>query len=93
MRFFWTIVLFICVSLFVLTFYQVASFAKELSVFEDNRSNFAVLAKQIESMRVNFYKSDSVSNVGNFLQNAQFVKASPGDIKYVTILETSVAAK
>lgn len=86
-------VLTIISGLFVMIYYlfQVGGLSQDIYLLEDYKTKSATLLENNKSLDINFSKMSSLSNIENYLANRDFIK--PSQVKYIQILEGSVATK
>ena len=89
-RIFW-IFNFILIILLSLYIFQVGSLTKDIYLIKDYERKLDNLSKGNETLEINFSKSNSLSNIEDFLSKENFVKSNK--VKYIQILESSVVAK
>jgi hypothetical protein len=77
--------------LLVFYIFQVNTLANETYLIQSCEEKLSQLSGESETLEVNFSKVSSLSNIENYLQNQNFEKVS--QVKYIYILESSVAAK
>jgi predicted membrane protein len=87
------LIIFSILILTSLVFYifQVNALTKETYLSKNYEKNLAQLSSESETLKVDFSKVNSLSNLENYLQNGNFEKVT--QVKYIQILETSVAAR
>jgi len=71
--------------------FQVNTLAREAYLIKKYEKNLVQLSSEGETLKVDFSKVNSLSNLENYLQNGNFEKVT--QVKYIQILEGSVAAK
>jgi len=71
--------------------FQVNTLAREAYLIKKYEKNLVHLSSEGETLKVDFSKVNSLSNLENYLQNGNFEKVT--QVKYIQILEGSVAAK
>jgi uncharacterized protein YxeA len=71
--------------------FQVNALTRETYLIKNYEKNLAQLSSESETLKVDFSKVNSLTNLENYLQNGNFEKVT--QVKYIQILETSVAAK
>jgi len=79
------------ISLLVFSIFQACSLAKENYLIKDSERKINNLTKENKTLEINFSKSNSLSNIENYLSKENFVKAN--QIKYIQIFESSVVTK
>ncbi len=79
--------------LFLLSFYvfQVNSLSKEIYLIENYEKQLNQLSEENEALEINFSEVNSLKNIVSYLQTQNFERANK--IKYIHILETSVAIR
>ena len=88
---FLTITFISILALLVFYIFQVNTLTKETYLIQSCEKKLSQLSGKNETLEVNFSKANSLSNIENYLQNQNFEKVS--QVKYIHILESSVAAK
>jgi cell division protein FtsL len=80
-------------TLLLLVFYvfQVNALTAETNFIQSCQKKLSQLSGEKENLEVNFSKASSLANIENYLQTQNFEKVS--QVKYIYILESSVAAK
>ena len=89
-RIFW-ILNFILIILLGLYIFQVGTLTQAIYLIKDYEKKLDSLSKENEILEINFSKSNSLSNLENFLSKENFVKSNK--VKYIQILESSVLNK
>ena len=89
-RIFW-ILNFILIILLGLYIFQVGTLTQAIYLIKDYEKKLDSLSKENEILEINFSKSNSLSNIENFLSKENFVKSNK--VKYIQILESSVLNK
>ena len=91
MKLFWVLLFSISISA-LLIFYilQVNFLTEETYVLRVSGEKVNQLSGENETLKVNFSKLNSLTNIENYLLNQGFEKVS--QVKYIRILESSVAA-
>jgi len=79
----------------LLIFYivQVNYLAREISLIRAYGGELGQLAENNEELEIDLAKFSSLENIENFLQNRNFEKVNPSQVKYIRILESSVVTK
>lgn len=90
-KIFLTIILISTLTLLVFYIFQVNTLANETYLIQSCEKKLSQLSGDNETLEVSFSKADSLSNIENYLQSQNFEKVS--QVKYIHILESSVAAK
>jgi len=88
---FLTITFISILALLVFYIFQVNTLANETYLIQSCEKKLGQLSGENETLEVNFSKANSLSNIENYLQGQNFEKVS--QVKYIHILESSVAAK
>lgn len=84
-------IIFISISgLFVFSIFQMGFFTRDSYAVKDYEKKISQLSKANEALEIEFSKSNSLSNIENYLSNQNFVKASK--IKYIEASEGPMAA-
>ncbi|PJA83570.1 MAG: hypothetical protein CO146_00915 [Candidatus Nealsonbacteria bacterium CG_4_9_14_3_um_filter_37_29] len=86
----------IMISILILTplvfyIFQVNALTRETYLIKNYEKNLGQLSSESETLKVDFSKVNSLSNLENYLQNGNFEKVT--QVKYIQILESSVAAR
>jgi hypothetical protein len=86
----------IMISILILTplvfyIFQVNALTRETYLIKNYEKNLAQLSSESETLKVDFSKVNSLTNLENYLQNGNFEKVT--QVKYIQILESSVAAR
>ena len=63
---------------------------QKIYLIKDYEKRLEKLSKENEVLEINLSKSDSLNNVENYLLSENFVRANPGQVKYIRILEGTV---
>lgn len=71
--------------------FQVNALTRETYLIKNYEKNLGQLSSESETLKVDFSKVNSLSNLENYLQNGNFEKVT--QVKYIQILESSVAAR
>ncbi|PIV64961.1 MAG: hypothetical protein COS09_02070 [Candidatus Nealsonbacteria bacterium CG01_land_8_20_14_3_00_12] len=84
------------ISILILTplvfyIFQVNALTRETYLIKNYEKNLGQLSSESETLKVDFSKVNSLSNLENYLQNGNFEKVT--QVKYIQILESSVAAR
>lgn len=88
---FLTITFISILALLVFYIFQVNALTNETYLIQSCEKKLGQLSGGNETLEVNFSKANSLTNIENYLQSQNFEKVS--QIKYIYILESSVAAK
>ena len=91
LKLFWLPIFIITIVLLVLYIFQVNFLAHQTYLIKDFEKKVEELSKEEKLLEITLSKMDSLSNIENHLLNENFVKANPNQIKYIQILESSVA--
>jgi len=78
-------------NLLIFCIFQVNALTKENYLVKSCEKKLTQLSEENEILKVNFSKTNSLVNLENYLENGNFEKA--GQVRYIQILESSVAAK
>lgn len=78
-------------SLLIFCVFQVGSLTQETYLIKDYEKRLASLSKESGILEINFSRTNSLSNIENYLQKENFVKAN--QVKYIQTLESSVVTK
>jgi len=78
-------------SLLVFCIFQVNALTEENYLIKSYEKKIIQLSEENEILTVNFSKTNSLVNLESYLQSGNFKKVS--QVKYIQILESSVAAK
>ncbi len=87
----WTPIIILSFALLIFYILQVGALAQEKYLLQDYEERLILLSKNDKFLNINFSKVNSLSNIENYLIGTNFVKAE--QVKYIQILEGSVAAK
>lgn len=87
----WFLILISIISLLVFYIFQVNSLTYESYLLKNQEKRLAELKKEKDVLEINFSRTHSLVNIENYFHNHNFEKAEK--IKYIQILETSIAAK
>jgi len=84
------------ISILILTplvfyIFQVNALTRETYLIKNYEKNLGQLSSESETLKVDFSKVNSLSNLENYLQNGNFEKVT--QVKYIQILESSLAAR
>ena len=92
MKLFWVVLFSISIAA-LLIFYilQINFLTKEAYFLQSDETKVNQLSGENETLKVNFSKANSLTNIDGYLSNQDFEKVS--QVKYIRILESSVAAK
>ena len=88
---FWTLTLILIFILLVSYIFQVSFLTREIYLIKDYQRKLNNLSKENEILEIDFSKSNSLSNIENYLSEKNFVKAK--QVKYIQILESSMVKK
>ena len=91
LKIFWSLNLLLVLFLLVFYVFWVCSLTREIYLIKNHEKKLQGLLKENKILEINLSKTNSLSNVENYLLKGNFVKAN--QIKYIPILETSVANK
>jgi len=75
--------------LFISLILQVNAFAQEVFLIKQYKNHLNVLSENKEDLEISLAQSSSLNNIEAYLKEKNFIK--PNQIKYIKILETSVA--
>jgi hypothetical protein len=85
---------FISISiLLVLNIFQVNYLAQEISLVRTYEKKLNQLSENNEQLEIDWAKSSSLVNIEQYLQYHNFKRVNPNQVKYIRILESSVAKK
>jgi len=93
LRIFWILRFAAIFGLLVLYIYQVNSFTREVFLIEAYQKKIKELSENNEALEINLAKAGSLKNIEDYLKMHNFTKAEAEKIKYIRILESSVAKK
>lgn len=79
----------IFLSLFLSLIFQVNAFAKEIFLIKEYKNDLNTLSDNKENLEISLAQLSSLNNIEAYLKEKGFTK--PSKIKYIRILETSVA--
>lgn len=79
----------IFLSLFLSLIFQVNAFAKEIFLIKEYKNDLNTLSDNKENLEISLAQSSSLNNIEAYLKEKGFTR--PSKIKYIRILETSVA--
>ncbi len=85
------VILALITSLLILYIFQVNFLTREVYSVESYENQLETLTQENKALEIDFSKVSSLSNIDDYLQNKNFVKAS--NVKYIKILASQVAAK
>ena len=85
----WLLVLISIISLLVLYVFQVNSLTSENYLLKNQERKLTEMKKESETLKIDFAKANSLTNLESYFQNRDFEKAN--QVKYIQILETSIA--
>jgi len=91
LRFFWILSLISIIGLLAFYIFQVNTMTKEIYFLEDYKKNLTILERENESLEINSAQLSSLGNIDGLIDELNFKKV--GEIKYIHIIESSVAAK
>ena len=75
----------------VLYVFQINSLTYENYLLKSQEKKLTEIKKEKEILEINFSNARSLANIENYFQNQNFEKTNR--VKYIQILETSVATK
>jgi len=87
----WVFVFVLIISLLVLYVFQINSLTYENYLLKSQEKKLTEIKKEKEILEINFSNARSLANIENYFQNQNFEKTNR--VKYIQILETSVATK
>lgn len=87
----WILSILIGLSLLIVLVIQFNTYTKEIYLIQDYEQNLNQLTKENKILEINFFKANSLRNIGNYIQSQVFEKAEQVD--YIRILEGTVLAK
>lgn len=70
---------------------QIGCFTKEFYQIKNYEKKITKLTKENKILEIDFSKTNSLDNIENYLANEKFVKVN--ELKYIQIIDTSVATK
>jgi len=76
--------------LFLLYIFQVSDLTQKIYLNKDYQKRLKRLSEENEVLVISLSKSDSLNNIENYLIRGNFVRANPGQVKYIKILEGTV---
>jgi len=88
---FWILSSILILALSLFCIFQANSLAREVFLIKSYEEKLNQLSENNEILEINFAQSNSLENIGNYLQNKNFEKVS--QVKYIRILESSVVKK
>lgn len=90
-KYLWLFLLGFVLPFLLLYIFQVNSYAKETYLIEDYQERIAQLTQENKGLEVSFSKTNSLSNVEEYLKSKNFEKVS--QVTYIQILETQVVKR
>ena len=93
LRMFWVINLILVSVLFIFYILQIGALTQKFYLIKDYEKRLEKLSKENEVLEINLSKSNSLSNIENYLISENFVKARADQVKYIQILEGTVVTK
>lgn len=86
-------ILTVILGIFVLFWYilQVGALSQDIYFLYEYEMKLATLLEDNKSLDIDFSKMNSLSNIETYLARSDFIK--PNYVKYIQLLEGSVAAK
>ncbi len=88
---FWILGLISIMALSVFYVFQINSFTKEIYSLKGYENKLASLERENEALEINSAKTNSLANLDSLVKEQNFKKA--GNVKYIRIIESSVATK
>lgn len=89
LKIFWTFAFISIISLLILYVFQINALTGENYLLAKQGEKLAEIKKESEILKIDFARANSLVNIENYFQNRGFEKMN--EIKYIRILETSVA--
>ncbi|HUW71633.1 MAG TPA: hypothetical protein VMV66_00335 [Candidatus Humimicrobiaceae bacterium] len=89
LKFFWTFVSILIISLLVLYVFQINALTGENYLLTSQEKKILEIKKEAEILKIDFAKANSLANIEDYFQNRGFKKTN--EVKYIRILESSVA--
>ena len=90
---FWAINLIFLLVLSIFYIFQIGALTQKIYLIKDYEKRLEKLSKENEVLEINLSKSNSLSNIENYLISENFVKARADQVKYIQILEGTVVTK
>ena len=87
----WTLFIFSMLGFTAFLILQINCLARDAFLLKEYRQKLNQLSNNNEGLEIHLAQSSSLKNIENYLQSKNFVKA--GQVKYIQILEASVAQK
>ena len=91
LKFFWTFVCLLMMSLLGFYIFQVNSLVGEDYLLINQEKRLAEIKKEAEVLKINFARANSLVNIESYFQNQNQNFEKTNQIKYIQILESSVA--
>ena len=91
LKIFWTLGFILILLNLAFYIFQIGVFTSQIYLNKEYQTKLNTLSQDDESLEINLSKSNSLSHVGNYLSDGNFVKAN--QVKYIQILEGAVVAK
>ncbi|KPJ57063.1 hypothetical protein AMJ49_02815 [Parcubacteria bacterium DG_74_2] len=85
----WVLSVISLISFFCLSIFQVASFAQEVYLIQTQKKKITQLEEENKNLAIEFSKSNSLSNLNDYLKDFEKVK----EVKYIKISGTWVAER
>jgi hypothetical protein len=84
-----TLIFFLILGLTASLILQANYLARDVFLIKDYKQQLSQITNNNEGLKINLAQSSSLANIDDYIQAKNFVKAE--QIKYIQILETSVA--
>jgi len=85
------LIFFLMLSLTASLILQVNYLVRDVFLINDYKQKLSQITDNNEGLKINLAQSSSLENIDDYIQAKNFIKAE--QIKYIQILETSVAQK
>ena len=82
------LIFFLALSIFYI--FQIGTLTQKIYLKSDYGKRLEKLSKENEVLEINLSKSNSLSNIENYLSRENFVKAKANQVKYLQILGSTV---
>ena len=89
LKFFWFLNFSILISIFCFTIIQMSFYAREVFLIKSYKNKITKLTKENKDLEIEFSKSNSLTNLEDYLKNFEKVK----NAKYIKLTGASVVEK
>ncbi len=91
LKFFWVLVLAAMMALFLVCVFQLNAYTREFYLIRNQESRLQQLTQENKMLEINFSKSNSLNNMGSYVENQVFEKVN--QVEYIRVFESTALAR